>query len=167
MSKTIIGAAVMVLLTTVRPTHASQVELLSQTQLMQGQESFTYALQVSEPGDITIDVSDLHWLGSINGLDVTLSDSYGLLDASDSLGVAGVGGPAEEMFHVTAPGTYYVHVDGQAQGSYDLDLFALHAREILSSTTPVPLPASGWLLLAACGGLLSLGARNKRLTSAR
>ena len=132
------------------PAKAAQVDLLAETGLISGHQSFTFELKVQGPGDLTVSLSDLHWQGTLKNLGFSLSDSANLIPDAGEPGLDTTGQGGAHLFHVSKPGTYYAHVSGDGSGPYGLGLYSLHCS--LNPVSPVPLPAGGLLLASGLLG---------------
>ena len=157
------------------PAAASSIDLLAQSTLVSGRQSFVYEIKVAAPGTLAVTLTDLNWLGRLSDLSFSLTNGNGLLASSQDSRSRVLPAAASEMaslqtssaqqfFDVTAPGTYYAYVSGTATSKYGLGLFGLNAT--LTTSSVVPLPAAGWLLFSGLGGLLGLSRRRARLQAA-
>jgi hypothetical protein len=138
--------------------HADQV-LLSQTTLVYGNESETVSFNAPTAGTVTVQLQNLAWpelMGSLSFMASSATQSLTAWSNSSS--------PSETESFQVGPGTYFAHVTGQASGPLDLGLFSL-AISISPLTSPVPLPASGWILLAGLALLLGAAALLARRSS--
>ena len=140
--------------------HAGQIGLLSQSGLINGRQSFVFAMNVATAGTLQVQLADLNWQGKLSDLSFSVVDSNGQLMQSDgrpkalaaSVALA-ASTPAQKFYEVTAPGTYFAYVSGSALGSrYGLGVYSLEAT-FESSVAPVPLPAGALLLLSGIGAL--------------
>jgi hypothetical protein len=113
--------------------------------VISGQQSTVQSFNVSTPGTLTVTLSTLPWLDPVTGLNAFLTTPSGMV------GTAFNGGT--ETFDV-APGTYYAHWFGTANGTYNLGVVGMEVTFQPSDGTPVPLPASLVSMLSALGILV-------------
>jgi hypothetical protein len=165
MKSPLIRAAVLLAgLATAAPLLADNM-MLEQTGLISGRQSFVVPLQVSAPGQMSVQLSDLGWAGQLSDLSFTLSGANGLVSADPQMMSVVSGGPAEaprpKTFEISEAGTYYASISGKASGPYNLGLYGLRVMFAAAAAPPpaVPLPGAAWLLL---GGLGVLGRHVRR-----
>ena len=122
------------------PHALADTMLLSDTTLVRGTSSAVFSFDAPTAGMVTATLSNLPWPDSLKTLDfaaTTSSDvvsSWSALDSSNQTHT--------ESFLV-GPGTYFAHVMATATGDLNLGLYSLNL-----TFSPVPLPASDWMLLA-------------------
>jgi hypothetical protein len=119
--------------------------LLDSISLIQGQQSFTDALNVASPGTLTMTLSSIPWMDTISNLTGFVSTDSGVVGTTMGAGT--------ESFNIESAGTVYAHWFGDAQGSYDIGVLGVKISFLPSVVTPVPLPASLLLMLSGLGVL--------------
>jgi len=135
-------------------------EIFSSSELIQGTSvvsSIAYTFSVSGPGVLTVDLADMAWPSKLSDLTFTATTPLSLIGEFSGSGV--------ESFNVTAGGTIYAYVTGEATNpasgpGYGVGLFTLSVD--FTPTAPVPLPATLSLLLATLLGLALLQLRTHR-----
>lgn len=128
--------------------HASQI--FTDSHLIQGTgvvSSVSYSFSVSGPGVLTIDLDDLDWTAGLTDLTFTATTSSNVIGQLTGAGKA--------SFNLTAGGTIYAYVTGEATNpstgpAYGVGLYTL---AVGFTPAPVPLPASVEMLLAALLGV--------------
>lgn len=124
--------------------------LVSDTSLVSGTESSVFAFATPGPGTVTLELTDVNWPQQLSSLTFLVSAPNKVLSPWSSAGTV------PTYLQLGSAGAYFADVTASAGGSLDLGVYSL---EILftPASSPVPLPASGGLLLAACLALLALG----------
>jgi hypothetical protein len=146
-------AALLAVLCIAAPANADT--LLTETSLLQGQQSLGYSLKVNGPGTITVSLSDMNWQGRLEDLSFAMAGSTGLVNPALTAAAAG----SALTFTVGEAGTYFACVSGRATGRYGLGLFSLVVT-FAASTPAVPLPPGIWSLLGGLAGLAALRRKN-------
>jgi hypothetical protein len=128
--------------------------LVAQTSLISGTVSTVDSFNVTAPGTVTVELSNIPWPQALSSLSFTATSASQVLSSwmmptSSTPG----GGETVQSFQVT-PGTYFAHITGSAAGSLDLGLYSVTMSFAPAGT--VPLPDSGWLLAGALLALLAL-----------
>jgi hypothetical protein len=139
-------------------TARAETILLADTTLVSGNSSAVFSFDVSGPGTVDAEVSNLDWPQPLTSLNFMATNGNQVLTSWSDGGAAT---SQNLLFKVTA-GTYYADVLTTAGGPLDLGLYSLC---LTFTPTVVPLPSSFGLLLAglAAGGLLL---RRSRRTAA-
>ena len=149
MSGKVLGTALFgVLVLCLAPRSYAEQILLTQTTLVSGTESETLSLQAPSSGTVTVELQNLPWPQRMSSLSFVASTATQVLSSwsvNDSL---------TQSFDVGGAGTFFAHITGRATGPLDLGLFSLFVS-FSPSAAPVPLPASGLLLLVGLGTLIS------------
>jgi hypothetical protein len=130
--------------------HADTV-LWDQSGFVKGQQSFVESFNISQPGKLTITLSNITWPESLAQLSL-------LVTSASSLFGPAMGAGSETM--EVGPGMIYAHWFGQAQGALDIGVYGLKV-EFRPDTAPVSLPSSFGLLL--CGLGVVFGWQNRRV----
>ena len=113
-----------------------------QTVMVSGTSAKDSQFTVSSAGTVTVSLQNLDWPTQLSALSFSATSTSQVLASWNPLASNITGGVM--TFDVGA-GTYFTHVMATAsEGSTKLDL-GLYSMNL--TFTPVPLPASGWLLL--------------------
>ncbi len=131
--------------------------LLAQTTLVSGTESEVDSFTTSGAGKVTVSLQGLDWKPT-----ALAALSFSATSASNVLASAnGTGLTSENLtFDVSGPGTYFAHIMATAAGPLDLGLYSLLMT--FAPTSPVPLPASDWMLLTGMFVLAGLARMVRR-----
>lgn len=123
--------------------------LLSDTTLVSGNQSDVFSFLASGPGILSVKLTDIDWPQTLSSLSFTASDGKQVLASWSD---AGSQSGAALSFNVTG-GNYFADVLASAGGSLDLGAYSL-SIQFTPAASPVPLPASGLLLVAGLAVLL-------------
>jgi len=115
--------------------------LLAQTTLVSGTESTVDSFVAPSAGTVSVTLNSLNWPTQLNALSFSATSASQVLASWNSTGISS----GTATFDVGA-GTYFAHIMASAGGTLDLGLYSL-VMTFTPSTSPVPLPASGWMLL--------------------
>jgi hypothetical protein len=137
--------------------------IVSSSTLLQGTSVISdvkYTFNVSGPGTLNVNLTDMVWPASLNDLSFTAATSSSVIGQ--------INGPGQASFDITGGGTIYAFVTGEATNpttgpAYGLGLFNLN---IDFTPSVVPLPASLGLLLLSLMGLALFQPRLRRDRSA-
>lgn len=133
-------------------THAESV-LLSDTTLVSGSQSAVFSFQAPGPGTLSIQLTDIDWPQTLSSLSfMATSGNQVLASWSDSASQSAV----TLSFQVTG-GHYFADVLATAGGALDLGVYSLCIQ--FNPTSPVPLPATGGLLLAGLAAFILIRRR--------
>jgi hypothetical protein len=150
------------------PAQADTV-LLDQVGLVSGRQSFVIPLTISGPGQLSVNLKDMGWLGALSDLSFSLSRSDGMLSANPAkLSATSAGSPAATgltSFDISEAGTYYASISGRATGPYNLGLYGVQLSFASAVAPQVALPAAAWLLLSGLGAVMGLVRRRRDVTS--
>lgn len=135
--------------------------LLSDTTLITGSESAVFSFDAPGPGTVSVQLTNLDWPQALSSLSLAATSANQVLWSSPSSQAALVG-TQDPFFQVAKGGTYFADVMATAGGALDLGVYSLSIT-FTPAGAPVPLPASGGLLLV--GILVLIGLR--RATSHR
>lgn len=117
--------------------------LLAQTTLVTGTVSTVDSFTATSAGTVTVNLQSLNWPTSLNALSFSATSANQVLASWSGTGLAS----DVATFDVTA-GTYFTHIIATAGGVLDMGLYSMMLTFSPSgSPPPVPLPASGWMLL--------------------
>ena len=126
--------------------------LVSDTTLVSGSESSVYSFVAPAAGTVSIQIDNLDWPQPLSSLSFMLATTSQVVSSwSDP-------GTPEGMtltFQVPAGGRYFADVIAQAGGTLDLGVYSL-AIDFCPTSTVVPLPATGGLLLTGIVAVLVL-----------
>jgi hypothetical protein len=126
----------------------AETVLLAKTGLISGKQSFVIPLEISHAGRLSVSLADMNWAGRLADLSFTLvKNNKVLFESPGSFN-------GMHMFELSGPGAYSAYVSGTATGKYGLGLYSL-CLTVNDLQTPVPLPATGLLLLSALSGLFA------------
>jgi hypothetical protein len=118
--------------------------------LIRGRQSGMESFNVSGPGTLTVELTNVAWPAPLSSLNATIS--------SPALGLLGPEmGEGTQSYQVTG-GEIFAQWFGNAQGPLDTGLYALKI-EFTPSAIPVPLPTSIALLVS---GLALMGWQRRR-----
>lgn len=117
--------------------------LLAQTTLVTGTVSTVDSFTAPSSGTVTVNLQSLNWPASLNALSFSATSANQVLASWSGTGLAS----DVATFNVTA-GTYFTHIIATAGGMLDMGLYSMMLTFTpTGSPPPVPLPASGWMLL--------------------
>lgn len=148
-------------LTAAPHAHADTI-LLAQTTLVSGSVSTVDSFTAPSAGTVTVTLQSLNWPTALNALSFSATSATQVLASWNGTGLAS----DVATFDVGA-GTYFTHVMANAGGTFNLGLYSMMLT-FAPNTSPVPLPASGWMLLTGLFALAGLAriARGSELTGA-
>jgi hypothetical protein len=124
--------------------------LLGQTTMVIGTESTVDSFTTSAAGTVTVNLQNLSWPMPLSALSFSAT-------SADQVIWEGGGAINSEVasFDVGAAGTYFAHIMATAQGPLNIGLYSL-LMTFSPSSSPVPLGASGWMLLTGMFALAGL-----------
>jgi hypothetical protein len=127
--------------------------LINSVGFLSGTQAFSQAISITSPGTLTVTLSEIPWLDTLQNLNCFLSGPGG--------GIIGLGqNGASESMNVQ-PGTIYVNWYAQASGPLNLGALGV-AVQFSPATAPVPLPPSAILMLSGLAAL-AIGLGRSRL----
>lgn len=145
-------------------SHARADVLVAQTTLVVGSESTVDSFKTPGAGTVSVHLVNLNWPTQLKSLSFSATSASQVLWSS-----SGSGAMSNETatFNVSSAGTYYAHIMATAQGALDIGLYSV-LMTFTPTTSPVPLPFSGWMLLTGLFVLAGLAwvARPSGLTVA-
>jgi hypothetical protein len=118
---------------------------------IRGQQAGMESFNVSGPGTLTVQLSNVAWPVPLGSLNAVISSASGLLGPEMGAGI--------ESFQVTGAGEIFAQWFGTAQGPLDVGVYAMKIDFQPSGVMPVPLPTSIGLLVS---GLALLGWQRRR-----
>jgi len=122
--------------------HADSV-LMAQTTLVTGSVSTVDSFTAPTAGTVTVNLQSISWPASLSSLSFSASSASQVLASWNGTGVA-----SDVATFDVAAGTYFTHILATAGGSLGVGLYSMLLTFTPSgSPPPVPLPASGWMLL--------------------
>lgn len=124
--------------------HAGQI--LAETGVFVGDTAAEYSLNISSAGSLSMNLMDYAWPSPLSGLTLEITSATQVLGQMSGAGL--------QTLSITAPGTYYAYVTGDATGPLDVGAYGLTANFQALGQTPVPLPASISLLLGGIAAML-------------
>jgi hypothetical protein len=121
------------------PHARADMMLHSDTTMIQGTQSDIFSFDAPSAGTVTARLQNQDWTAHLTSL------SFQATTATDTL--SSFSAPANDSSVVTqtfevGPGTYFAHILASAGGPFDVGLYTLSL-----SFSPVPLPASDWMLM--------------------
>ncbi len=117
--------------------------LLAQTTLVVGSQSTVDSFTAPGAGTVSVHLANLNWPTQLASLSFSATSASQVLWSGSGNGAVSDEGAS---FNVSSGGTYFAHIMATAQGSLDIGLYSL-LMTFTPSTSPVPLPSTGWLLL--------------------
>lgn len=115
--------------------------LLAQTTLVSGTVSTVDSFTAPTAGTVTVNLQSLNWPAPLSALSFSATSASQVLASWNGTGLT-----SDIATFSVSSGTYFAHIMATAaqgaQGPLDLGLYS-----VLLTFTPVPLPASGWMLL--------------------
>jgi hypothetical protein len=114
-----------------------------QVTLVSGTESTVNTFSAPSAGTVTVKLQSIDWPASLSALSFSATTATQVLASWNGTGVT-----SDTATFDVAAGTYFTHVIATAGGTLDLGLYAMLLTFTPNGgTPPIPLPASGWLLL--------------------
>lgn len=121
--------------------------LLSDTTLVLGGGSAQFTFNSPGPGTVSAALTNLAWPAPLSSVSFMAATPTQVLSAWSTTT------SQSESFSVPGSGTYFADVMATAGGPMNLGVYSLELT-YSPSTSPVPLPASRWLLLAALATMI-------------
>ena len=116
--------------------------LLAQTTLVVGTESTVDSFTAPGAGTVTVSLENIQWPQQLSSLSFSATSASQVLWGTGGSSLNSGGG----TFNVSSAGTYFAHIMATASGNLNIGLYSL-LMTFSPSTSPVPLPSSGWMLL--------------------
>jgi hypothetical protein len=132
------------------PAGAAEV-IYDSTGFIRGQQSGMESFDISGPGTLTVQLSNVAWPEQLGSLNMVVSTAGGLLGPEMTTGT--------ESFQLTG-GEVFAQWFGTAQGPLDVGVYGLKIEFQPSGVLPVPLPTS--IVLLASGLALLIWQRRHR-----
>jgi hypothetical protein len=127
--------------------------LLSDTTLVTGSESSVFSFTAPGPGTVTAQLTNLAWPQALSGLSFVAGSANNVMASWSNAAQPGAGTQMVN-FQVGSGGTYFADVTATPGGSLGLGVYSLTLNFSPAAPT-VPLPASGWLLLAGIATMIA------------
>jgi hypothetical protein len=126
--------------------------LIADTTLVTGSESAVFSFDAPGPGTVSVQLTNLDWPQALSSLSFMATTSSHVLSSWSDPGST----PMSFSFPVIGRGTYFADIMAVAGGPLDLGVYSF-TLDFTPAASPVPLPASGALLLAGLAGIVGLG----------
>jgi len=130
--------------------------LLAQTTLVTGSVSTVDSFTAPSAGKVTVDLTSISWPAALSSLSFSAASANKVLASWNGTGVS-----SDVATFDVAAGTYYTHILATAGGTLDVGLYSM-LLTFSPSTSTVPLPASGWMLLTGLFVLAGLARSVRR-----
>jgi hypothetical protein len=127
------------------PQARADTMLLSDTTMVTGTQSAVFSFTAPGAGTITANLQNLNWQVPLSAL------SFSATSGSDVMSSWDASNSKVETFQVTA-GNYFAHILATTGAPSDVGLYSLNLS-FSGATSPVPLPASSWMLVAGIFGM--------------
>ena len=148
-SLTRLGYAVLLLYAVAATVAQASTVLVADTTLVTGSQSATFSFQAPGPGTVSVQLANLDWPQALSSLSFMAATPSSVL-TSGSL----ISSTQSFAFQVAAGGNYFTDVMAVAGGPLDLGAYSFYLT--FTPAAPVPLPASGVLLLGGVACLVGL-----------
>ncbi len=123
--------------------------LLAQTTLVVGSESTVDSFVAPTAGTVSVTLYNLKWPAPLSALSFSATSANQVLTS-----LSGTNLKSDSATFDVGAGTYFAHIMATAGGTLDLGLYSMMMT--FTPTSPVPLPASGWMLLTGMFVLVGL-----------
>ena len=141
----LVAAALLGLLTSVNASAGGV--LLADSTLVSGTSSDIFSFQAPGPGTVTVNLTNLAWPQPLTSLDFMATTPSAVLSSWSDSGATGSVSQTQ-YFQVSTAGTYFADITATAGGALDLGVYSF-SLTFTPAGSPVPLPASGWLMTSA------------------
>lgn len=134
----------MLLIGMLAATIAQATQLVADTTLVSGNESAVFPFEVTGPGTVSVQLTNLNWPQALSSLSFMATDASHVMASWSQSGAA-----SSQLltFQVATGGRYFADVDATAGGPLDLGAYSLSLSFLPAA--PVPLPSSGAFLLVS------------------
>jgi hypothetical protein len=119
--------------------------LLADTTMVTGTQSAVFSFTAPSAGTITATLDNLNWQKPLSALSFSATSGTNVMSSWDATG------SMVETFQVTG-GNYFAHIMATTADAMDVGLYSLNLS-FAGGTSPVPLPASSWMLVAGIFGM--------------
>ncbi len=123
---------------------ADTMTLLADTTMVTGTQSAVFSFTAPSAGTITATLQNLNWQKPLSSLTFSATSGANIMSSWDATG------SKVETFQVTG-GNYFAHILATTADAMDVGLYSLNLS--FSAQSPVPLPASSWMLVAGIFGM--------------
>ena len=132
--------------------------LFAQTTLVAGSLATDDSFTTKSAGTITVNLQSLNWPASLNALSFSATSGSQVLASWNGSGFA-----SDVATFDVAAGTYFTHIIATAGGMLDMGLYSVMLTfSPTGGPPPIPLPASGWMLLTGMFVLAGLARGMRR-----
>jgi hypothetical protein len=134
--------------------------LFAQTTLVAGSLATDDSFTTPGAGTITVNLQNLNWPASLNALSFSATSAGQVLASWNGTGTSIA---SDVTTFDVAAGTYFTHIIATAGGMLDIGLYSVMLTFTpTGSPPPIPLPASGWMLLTGMFVLAGLARAMRR-----
>lgn len=129
-----------------------------QVTLVSGTVATDNTFNAPSAGTVTVNLQNINWPASLSALSFSASSASQVLASWNGAGMS-----SDTATFDVAAGTYFTHVIATAGGTLDLGLYSMLLTFTPNgSPPPIPLPASGWMLLTGMFVLAGLARAMRR-----
>ncbi len=116
--------------------------IYAQTTLVSGTASTTQQFDVASAGKVSVSLESLAWPpGAMTSLSFAVTSASQVINSW-----SGLGGATDQTTFDVGPGTYFAHIMATANSALNLGLYSI-TMTFSPTTSAVPLPMSGWMLV--------------------
>jgi len=145
------GLAALLLYALMATVAQASTVLVSDTTLVSGSETAVFAFEAPGPGTVSVQLTNLDWPQALSSLSFMAATGNRVLSPWAADAGSGTWGLS---FQVASPGRYFADIMAVAGGALDLGAYSFSLS--FTPAAPVPLPASGTLLLGGVTALIGL-----------
>jgi hypothetical protein len=154
-----LGFAALLLYAVMATVAQASTVLIADTTLVTGSESAVFSFEAPGPGTVSVQLTNLDWPQALSSLSFMATTANHVLSSWPDASLS----TQSASFPVAGRGTYFADIMAVAGGPLDLGVYSF-TLDFTPAGSPVPLPASGALLLGGALGLF-VSIRRRRGTS--
>jgi len=139
----------------------AEMVLVSDTTLVIGTQSQVFSFIAPGPGTVSVQLANLNWPQPLSTLSFMAGSANQVLASWSDPSSQPTPSSKTLYFQVAQGGTYFADVAATAGGPLDLGVYSLSVQWA-NPPSPVPLPASDWLLAAGIVVLIGLLPERRR-----